>query len=445
MFTRPASFEVSFCPVRFFLLRNRFLQALLCFSQNKPEVIQRVEREVWACVCQVADGTTATSEALQRALIKIADICNDFSDRLEPGWFSSKSLISPVLFTADASAVATSAHPPAIPNPAPTPGSVVDPDPLSDSPLSDPPSDAAVGILPLVGVMRRPIPNADASESDASDSDPDIPLAQAVSKAKGKAKARRRDDNRNDSADSDSPSSPPADPSHASSRSGLSKAKGKAKAHRRDDNRHDSTDSDIPSSPLTDPSRASSRSGRSKAKGKAKAHRRDDNRHDSTDSDSPSSPSAGPSRASSKRVPKKPGRFATTPESDKSTNSEQMEVDTVTSRPKRKPHAKVDTTKETYSSTKHRKKRSKKGSNKAAHQYEPSSEEEDLVDLTRRIRFDDPSPQYIDDKTAVRVIDLTLDDSQPGAPQEIPNLQYPAKQDVRDSLHRSTGQPPHVR
>jgi hypothetical protein len=60
-----------------------------------------------------------------------------------------------------------------------------------------------------------------------------------------------------------------------------------------------------------------------------------------------------------------------------------------------------------------------------------SSDMEVLEDMTRRIRFDDPCPQYIDDKRAVRVLPLAKQTSTTQGVESIPALQSPAKGLVR--------------
>ena len=92
-------------------------------------------------------------------------------------------------------------------------------------------------------------------------------------------------------------------------------------------------------------------------------------------------------------------------ERDTNRNKWQMGIDEVSSKVKGKGKATLS------GFNRHRRKRGRgRIPAEEVPQYDISSGDEELVDMTRRIRFDDASPQYIDDKMAVRVLTLTRSD-----------------------------------
>jgi hypothetical protein len=91
-FKRSEAFKVC-CVLQFDCVLGTFdklNKALICFCRDKPEVIQRIEHEIWSCICEVAKGTVSTVDALQETLQKIEGIMESFSDRLEADWFWSQ-------------------------------------------------------------------------------------------------------------------------------------------------------------------------------------------------------------------------------------------------------------------------------------------------------------------------------------------------------------------
>lgn len=64
------------------------LQSLICFSRNKPTIIQAIERSIWGCILEISRGEKDALTALRGALHEIDNKIKDHRGDLFPLWFS---------------------------------------------------------------------------------------------------------------------------------------------------------------------------------------------------------------------------------------------------------------------------------------------------------------------------------------------------------------------